>query len=93
MDFLTLVYNNNSEIQLLKLQALSFKFVQESLVNNIIIFYNDNGRLNVEKSLIKSYPLKFRNKVKIIYRDDLNIDYNKSDWKIQQFFKLFRPNK
>ena len=88
VDFLTLVFDNNIEINLLKLQAYSFSFVDFNLINNIIIFYNDSG-LNIIDDLKDYYPSQLKEKVHIIYRDELF--YNKSEsapWKHQQLYKL-----
>jgi hypothetical protein len=46
LDFITIIYNDEREINLLKLQASSFSFVDTNIINNIIIIFNDNKNLN-----------------------------------------------
>lgn len=88
MDFVTIVFNNDIELQLLKLQAISFKFVELSLIGNIYIFYNDDNNTKSVLDNIKSfYPNNIQSNVKIIYRDSKYDNY-KSNWTNQQVFKL-----
>lgn len=88
VDFVTICYNDKLELDLLKLQAISFKFVDKKFVNNIYILYNDNNYINF--NLIRNfYPSYFQDKVKIIYRQDIyKKDKYKSNWRNQQLFKL-----
>ena len=53
IDFVTLVFNHPTEIELLKLQAISFKYYESEFVGNIIIFYNDSGINNI--NFLKDY--------------------------------------
>ena len=92
VDFVTICYNDKLELDLLKLQAISFKFVDKKFVNNIYILYNDNNYINF--NLIRNfYPSYFQDKVKIIYRQDIyKKDKYKSNWRNQQLFKLLLNN-
>ena len=62
MDFVTIFFDDKIEINLLKLQALSFKYVDETLVNNIYLIHNDVTRYNF-KELIECYPESMKKKV------------------------------
>ena len=86
IDFCTLCFNDEIELKLLKLQAISFRYVDYKIINNVIIFYNDNG-IDKINYIIKFYPIEIRHKVKIIYRDNF-IKLNKSNWRNQQLLKL-----
>ena len=48
IDFVTLVYNHPIEIELLKLQAISFQYCESEFIGKIVIFYNDSGNNNIE---------------------------------------------
>lgn len=93
IDFLTLSFNDNVEIALLQLQAISFKYVLPTMIDHIgkiFIFYNDKGIDKIE--FIKQYyPLALRPKVCIIYRDTImkQCENEKSNWRNQQYFKLY----
>lgn len=88
MDFVTIVFNNKIELELLKLQAISFKFVELSCIGNIYIFYNDDNNTKSVLDNIKSfYPIDIQSNVKIIYRDS-NYNNEDSNWTNQQIFKL-----
>lgn len=91
IDFVTLAFNNNIEIELLKLQAKSFLYVEPEFIGKIFIFYNDNGNDKLE--FIKEYyPKKFIGKVNIIYKDSIFGKNINSDWRNQQYYKLFISN-
>lgn len=91
IDFLTLSFDDNVEIGLLKLQAVSFKYVDETMmdkIGKIFVFYNDSGLDKIE--FIKQYyPEALRSKVSIIYRDAIMNQCTKSSWRNQQYFKLY----
>ena len=93
IDFATIVYNNNRELNLLKLQAHSFKFVDKNLINKIFIFYQDSGKRDM-KDVIAYYPEYLQDKVIVLYFDDMNLDkkYLKNGWKLQQYIKLYLAN-
>jgi hypothetical protein len=95
IDFLTLTFDDNIEICLLKLQAISFKYIDEPMmdkIGKIFVFYNDSGLDKIE--FIKQYyPEALRSKVSIIYRDAIMNQSSataiKSSWRNQQYFKLY----
>jgi len=90
MDFLTIVFEDTTEIELLKLQAISFNYVQTDNIGTIHIFYNDTGLSKIEH-IREYYPAEMRSKVSIVYRDSI-MKCNKSSWFNQQYFKLFFCN-
>lgn len=99
MDFVTIVFDNDSEYCLLKLQALSYKFIEPSIVNNIVIVFNDNNKLiekfnNIFKNDIEHlYPEKLRHLIKIIYLEDLKLNFEYSNWYTQQIVKILISKK
>ena len=94
LDFVTITYNNETEINLLKLQAYSFKFVDINIINSILIIFNDNKNENEifkEKfynEIIQYYPNELIEKIKLLYLEDLNLDFEYSNWFTQQLIKL-----
>jgi len=86
LDFATIVYNSQIELNLLRLQAKSLSFVDKELVNKIFVFYNDKGHKNLS-GLLRWYPAYLRDRVKIIYRDDV-LEIADSNWFNQQLMKL-----
>lgn len=99
IDFLTIVFNHNIEIELLKLQAISFKYCDPDMIGKIFIFYNDSG-VNKIEYLKKYYPKKLLPKVNIIYKDNyfsnnnINIKkYKYKGWRFHAFLKLWLANK
>ena len=92
IDFATLTFNDNVEIGLLKLQAISFKYVEPECIGKIFVFYNDSGTDKIE--FIKNYyPKNLLSKINIIYRDNIFDNHiERSDWFNQQYFKLYISN-
>jgi len=94
IDFVTITYNNETEINLLKLQAYSFSFVDSNIVNNILIIFNDNKSLNETfkdtfyNEIICCYPKELIEKVKLFLLEDLSLDFDYSNWFTQQLIKL-----
>ena len=91
LDFVTICFNHELELNLMKLQAFSFKYVEPKMISNIIIFYNDTG-VNKLEFIKQYYPVILQSKVTIIYRDNVIDKRQGSTWKNQQFFKLFISN-
>ena len=87
VDIVTITYNNKLEMNLLKLQAHSLKYVDYNFINKIIIIYNDNGIYDF-KDIINYYPDELKEKVKIVYVKELLSNYNSSSWHNQQLCKL-----
>jgi len=99
MDFVTLFYNNNIDIKLLEIQAFSFKYVNDEVCNNIILFFNSNDdienilfRKYVYNTLINIYPAQFKNRIHFYTKKDFDIDC-KNTWTSQQLLKLIISNK
>jgi len=94
LDFVTITYNNETEINLLKLQAYSFSFVDKSIVNDILIVFNDSKSLNESfkeifyKEVICCYPNELIEKIKLLFLEDLKVDLDYSNWFTQQLVKL-----
>jgi hypothetical protein len=95
MDFVTIIYNNKTELNLMKLQAISMKYVDIKLINNIYIVYNDTGYYNIN-DVLPFYPENLRSKVNIVYNRDVDICFkdNMSEfpWHKQQILKLLLAN-
>jgi hypothetical protein len=87
--FITIVYNDEIELSLLKLQAHSFRFVNPSIVHAIYIVLNDKDDHFTEKftkEIRPFYPVALP--LKIVFLDDLHLNFKKSDWFNQQIIKL-----
>ena len=76
-DFVCIIYYNKVEIELLKIQLFSFKFVDTNIINNIFILFNDaedknklfeTEYINCIQTFVPNHLLK---KIKIIYITDL----------------------
>lgn len=90
MDFVTIFSNDNKEINLLKLQALSFQHVDDELVNNIYIIHNDTGRFNFKDFINTYYPKSLKDKVKGL--DVLKNKNYKVCWQDQQSHRFLAAN-
>lgn len=94
LDFVTIIYNDEIEINLLKLQAYSFSFVDINIINDIIIIFNDKKSLNENfkekfyNEIIQFYPNELLEKIKLLFLEDLNFDFEYSNWFTQQLIKL-----
>jgi hypothetical protein len=95
-DFISIVFDNETELNSLKIQLYSFKFVDNDIVNNIYILFNESKKkndifLNKFNDEIKSFcPDSLKKKLKIIFVSDfINIENYNSDWFSQQYVKLY----
>ena len=95
IDFVTIVYDNENELNLLKIQAHSFEFISKEMINKIVIVYNDKKKKKetfikyFNKNIKKYYPNYLQNKIKIYSLIDFNFpEYKKSDWYNQQILKI-----
>jgi hypothetical protein len=96
-DFVSIFFYNKKEIDLLKIQLFSFKFIDVKIINNIYILFNDSKDKNKQfeeeyLTCIKQYvPSHLINKVKIIYVTDLIYldEIYVTDWFTQQFAKIY----
>ena len=95
MDFVTIIYNNKTELNLMKLQAISMKYVDINLINNIYIIYNDIGDYNID-DILPFYPENLRNKVTVVYNRDVHNCFKNNilefPWHKQQILKLLVAN-
>jgi hypothetical protein len=93
MDFVTIIYNNKIELNLMKLQAISMKYVDQKIINNIYIIYNDIGAYNID-DILPFYPENLRSKVKVVYNTDIDscFEGSISNWYKQQILKLLVAN-
>ena len=87
-DFVTICFRNEIEIDLMKLQAISFCFVPPSMVNQIFLFWNDDGEFPSDVPFMNYYPYELRPKVKCVTRDTLFYSGQKTNWINQQIYKL-----
>jgi len=96
-DFVSIIYYNKAEIDLLKIQLFSFKFVDINIINNIYILFNDSKDKNQQfeteylNSIEKFVPIHLIKKIKIIYITDLICldETYISNWFTQQFAKIY----
>jgi hypothetical protein len=96
-DFVSIIFYNKTEINLLKIQLFSFMFVDINIINNIYILFNDSKDKNEQfekeylTSIKKYIPTHLIEKIKIIYITDL-ICLDKpyvTNWFTQQFAKIY----
>jgi hypothetical protein len=93
MDFVTIVFNDPVEIQLLKMQAFSFQFVEPSLIHRILVVFNEPEEMNQEfnsifQNLLYYYPPHMRYKVHLVLLKDIGLTIIGSNWYTQQIVKL-----
>jgi hypothetical protein len=98
-DFVSIIFYNETEINLLKIQLFSFMFIDSNIINNIYILFNDSKDKNelFEKkyltSIKKYVPMYLIEKIKIIYITDLiclnDTETYVSNWFTQQFAKIY----
>ena len=94
LDFVTVTYKNETEINLLKLQAYSFSFVDKSIINNILVIFNDSKSFDETfkeifyNEIIHCYPNELIKKIKLLFLEDLKVDLDYSNWFTQQLVKL-----
>jgi hypothetical protein len=93
-DIVTVIFNDNKELILLKLQAYSFHLVDEKIINNIYIVFNDsisyfeNFKINFYEDIINYYPKNLLDKIKILNIEDIGLKFNMSSWFTQQIIKI-----
>uniref|UniRef100_A0A6C0JH35 DUF5672 domain-containing protein n=1 Tax=viral metagenome TaxID=1070528 RepID=A0A6C0JH35_9ZZZZ len=89
MDFVTIFFNDESEINLLRLQAMSMKFVNKTIIHNIYVIYNSPGLFDINE-IIDYYPNELKPKVKLIYNEEIDHSFKntKSSWYNQQILKI-----
>lgn len=94
MDFVTIVFDNQKEIDLLKIQLISFTYVDPNIINNIYVLFND-AKEKVENyipQILNQCPADIIKNLKILYVEDLIgkklEEKYPSDWWSQQAAKL-----
>jgi hypothetical protein len=95
LDFVTLIFSDTREMNLLKIQAHSFKLVDKDIINNIFIIFNEpsqyfhlfNSMFN--NIILPFYPDDIRNKIKLLSLKDIHLNDNESStWFSQQKVKI-----
>jgi len=90
IDFVTIFFNDPVDMNLIKLQAASFSYVDENMIHKIYLAYNDigNGR-ELYESIKTHYPENIRDKIVFVSRSELGLDFlNVSTWVNQQLVKI-----
>ena len=85
MDLVTIVFKDDIELNLLKLQFYSYKYIKFE-INYIYVIWNDDNTINLQE-YISWMPDYLRTKVKLIHRDDLIEKQNSSRYN-QQILKI-----
>ena len=98
LDFVTITFSDTCEMNLLKIQAHSFKFVNKDIINNIYIIFNEPPRFFhlfdtiFNNTIIQFYPNDIRDKIKLLSLSDIKInminDNERSTWFSQQRVKI-----
>jgi len=94
LDFVTILFNNDVEKDLLKIHAYSFKYVDLDIINKIYVLFNDDVENKLtfkklfEEDIINYYPTEARNKINLVFLDDIGLDFKKSNWFTQQIVKI-----
>ena len=86
MDIVTIVFDCETEKNLLKVQFFSYKFIKFE-INNIYVIWNDDGNHIYLQEYISWLPDYLRGKVKLIHRDNL-INKQETNWYNQQILKI-----
>ena len=94
MDFVSVVFDNKIEVDLLKLQLITFRNVNIDIVNTLFILFNDN-KYKLSKwldDILECCPVNLRWKIQFIFPSDLVVlpkgEVYVSNWYSQQFTKL-----
>jgi hypothetical protein len=95
LDFVTITFSDACEINLLKIQAHSFKLVNKDIINNIYIIFNEPSKffhlfnITFKNMILHFYPHDIRDKIKLLSLSDININDNeRSTWFSQQRVKI-----
>jgi hypothetical protein len=96
VDVATIFFNSVTEIELLKLQALSFSRIDNINIGRILVFYNDQVDdeypellAQIRSDLLPFYPESLREKLEVLCWRDVDKALNPvSDWYSQQAAKL-----
>jgi len=94
IDFVTIIFNDEIEINLLKLQAYSFYLVDINIINKIYVLFNDNiCYMDAFKKLffseiIKCYPNYLHEKIVLMNSEEIGLPFERSSWFTQQIAKI-----
>ena len=95
LDFVTITFSDTCEMNLLKIQAHSFKLVNKDIINNIYIIFNEPSKffhlfnITFNNMILQFYPDNIRDKIKLLSLSDININDNeRSTWFSQQRVKI-----
>ena len=95
LDFVTITFSDTCELNLLKIQAHSFKLVDKDIINNIYIIFNEPSKFfhsfnsTFNTMILQFYPDDIRDKIKLLSLSDININDNeRSTWFSQQRVKI-----
>ena len=94
IDFICILFNNSIEIELFKIQAYSFLLVDQNIINNIYVLFNDhitykeNFKKEFNNDIINFYPKYLKPKIRVIFLDDINLYFKNSNWFTQQICKI-----
>jgi hypothetical protein len=95
LDFVTITFSDTCEINLLKIQAHSFKLVNKDIINNIYIVFNEPSKFFhlfnsiFNNIILQFYPHDIRHKINLFSLSDINInDNDRSTWFSQQRVKI-----
>jgi hypothetical protein len=94
LDFVTILFNNDVEKDLLKIHAYSLKYIDIHIINKIYVLFNDNiehkktFKKLFEEDIINYYPCNLRDKINLLFLDDVGLDFKQSNWFTQQIVKI-----
>ena len=95
LDFVTITFSDTREMNLLKIQAHSFKLVNTAIINKIYIIFNEPSKFfhlfnsTFNNMILQFYPDDIRDKIKLLSLSDINItDNERSTWFSQQRVKI-----
>ena len=95
LDFVTITFSDTREMNLLKIQAHSFKLVNTAIINKIYIIFNEPSKFfhlfnsTFNNMILKFYPDDIRDKITLLSLSDININDNEpSTWFSQQRVKI-----
>ena len=94
IDFVTILFNHDLEKDLFKVQSYSFKYIDFYIINKIYVLFNDNIEHKTafkklfEENIINYYPREIRDRVNLVFLDDISLDFKLSNWFTQQVVKI-----
>jgi len=86
IDLVTIVFHHKVELNLLRLQAMSLRFLEEAMIHTIFIIYHDSHPL--AEDLVSYYPPLLRSRVVILHSNTIDPRLHHSSWIKQQIIKI-----